>query len=324
MSEKKPPPATGDHDGGDAGARVAEPGTLYIVPTPIGHPDDISIRAINILCGVDIIAAEDTRVTGMLLVRHQIRTRLISCHEHNEAGRVEGLIRRLQSGASVALVSDAGTPCVSDPGYRLAAAAADAGIRVSPLPGPAAAVCALSASGLPSDAFAFSGFPPRKQKRRRDWLMRLAAAPETRIFYESPRRVIRFLGELLELFGDRSMAAARELTKIREEILRGRISEVRAVLAARNAVKGEFTLVVAGAGDGCAAQFPEKGNDGHPAAGDANPAARLDRSLRQALSSGTEPPSVLSRRIARTFGLSRREVYAAAVSIQKEMQPQKQ
>jgi 16S rRNA (cytidine1402-2'-O)-methyltransferase len=217
------------------------PGTLFVVATPIGNLDDITLRALRVLRDVALIAAEDTRRTAHLLARHAIRTPTTSLHAHNESRKAQPLIARMLGGDDVALVSDAGTPTVSDPGVALIRAAIEAGIRVEPIPGPNAAVAALSVSGLPSDSFTFLGFPPIRSSDRKSWLERLATAAGTAVFYEAPHRIQRTLGELIEFLGDRPIVVARELTKIHEELVRGPISEVRSRLSSG---RGEFTVVV--------------------------------------------------------------------------------
>jgi len=223
-------------------------GTLYLVPTPIGNLSDITFRAIDVLRAVSLIAAEDTRNTARLLSAFEIRTPMISCHEHNEEKCAQAIVRRIGLGEPVALVTDAGTPAISDPGFRIVNAAIEHGIPVVPLPGASAAVCALSASGLPSDAFCFLGFAPKKRHRRKDMLQKLATRPETLIFYESPRRITPFLKEVFEIMGDRKVVVAREMTKLHEEFIRGRVSKVIRELERRETVKGEITLLVAGSG----------------------------------------------------------------------------
>jgi len=219
-------------------------GTLYLVATPIGNLEDITYRAVRTLREADVIACEDTRQTRKLLDHYAIASPLVSYHEHNEAARAEELASKLQAGASVALVSDAGMPLVSDPGYRLVRAAIGAGIRVVPVPGPSALVAALAASGLPTDAFFFGGFLPPKAGQRARTLEALRDEPATLIFYEAPHRIIETLGDIENVLGERTVVVARELTKVHEEFLRGTAAEVRAALAARPSVKGEITLLV--------------------------------------------------------------------------------
>ncbi len=224
-------------------------GTLFVVATPIGNIDDISLRARTVLAQVALIAAEDTRHTGKLLARLGVQKRLLSCHEHNEAARVTQIIERLQAGDDVALVSDAGTPLLSDPGYRLVTAAVAAGIRVSPIPGCSAAIAAVSAAGLPADRILFEGFLPATESKRRTRLEALKARTETLVLYESARRMPASLRDVIAVFGpERPVVAARELTKLYETFYRGTAAEVLAQLGTdAGAGKGEYTVVIAGA-----------------------------------------------------------------------------
>ncbi len=202
------------------------PGTLYVVGTPIGNRDDITLRALNILRQVDLIAAEDTRKTRRFLESHDIKSNLISYHEHNEAERTPKLITKLKKGISIALVSNAGTPTVSDPGYQLITAALADNLNVIPIPGVSAATAALCVAGLPTNSYVFLGFPAKKKAKRRQQLNDLASEPRTLIFYESPRRILTLLGEIQEAMGDRYVVLAREMTKLHEEFLRGQLSEI--------------------------------------------------------------------------------------------------
>ena len=220
-------------------------GTLYIVSTPIGNREDITLRALRILKEVDLIAAEDTRHTGLLLRHFGIQTPLTSYFEGNESRKKEFILSKLMQGERVALVSDAGTPGISDPGFRLIQTAAENRIAVVPVPGPSAVIVALSVSGLPTDAFLFKGFLPHKSKKRRDWLKQLEGVRETLIFYESPHRLSETLNDIFEILGDREMVLTRELTKIYEEVLRGKVSEIQTQIGERK-LKGEITLVISG------------------------------------------------------------------------------
>ncbi len=228
------------------------PGILYIVATPIGNLEDITLRAIRTLKEADIIAAEDTRHTQVLLKHFAINTPLTSFHEHNERAKTAQLVTRLERGESIALVSDAGTPAISDPGYRLVVAAIGAGIRVIPIAGPSALIAALSAAGLPTDGFDFRGFLPARKQERRSKLQELRDGRYTMVFYETPHRLQESLDDVREILGDRRMVLAREVTKLHEEFLRGRISEVIDEVSRRE-IRGEMTLVIEGCSDSNAA-----------------------------------------------------------------------
>ncbi len=219
---------------------------LYIVSTPIGNLEDITLRALNILKEVDLIACEDTRTSKKLLSRYQIQKPLTSYHEHNEVEKAKELLSILQEGKSIALVTDAGTPGVSDPGFRVVKLASENGIPVFSIPGASACVAALSVSGLPTSAFTFLGFPPRQKKRLIEYLQRLKDYPETLIFYESPKRVVKTLQAMLEVLGERNASISREITKIYEETLRGSLSEIVTTFESRDNLKGEFVLVIEG------------------------------------------------------------------------------
>jgi 16S rRNA (cytidine1402-2'-O)-methyltransferase len=223
-------------------------GTLFIVATPIGNLEDLSPRARQTLADVDLIAAEDTRHTGRLLLHFGVKTRLLALHDHNEADRTATVIAELQSGKSVALVSDAGTPLISDPGYRLVQAAHEAGITVSPIPGPSALTAALSVAGLPTDRFCFEGFLPAKKKARQDVLASLASERRTLVFYESVHRVGKCLHDMIDAFGaDRSAFIGRELSKLHEQGSFATLGVLHAqVVSGEIASKGEFVIVVAG------------------------------------------------------------------------------
>jgi len=221
------------------------PGILYVVATPIGNLEDVTFRAIRVLREVAVIAAEDTRRTARLLQHYSISTPTTSLHEHNERARTPSLISRLARGESVALVSDAGTPVVSDPGAVLVAAAHSAGIRVEPVPGPSAALAAVSASGLQAEQVLFVGFPPSRAIARKRWLETLRDEPRVIVFFEAPHRIRDTLADLLAIFGDRVVAIGRELTKAYEELV---VNPISVHLEHFTEPKGEFTLVVSGAG----------------------------------------------------------------------------
>ena len=220
-------------------------GSLYIVSTPIGNREDITLRALRILKEVDLIAAEDTRHTILLLRHFGIQTPLTSYFEGNELKKKEFILSKLKQGHRVALVSDAGTPGISDPGFRLIQTAIENQIPIIPIPGPSAVIAALSVSGLPTDAFLFKGFLPHKSKKKRDLLTQLEDVRETLIFYESPHRLSETLNDIFDILGDREMVLTRELTKVYEEVIRGKVSEIQTQIGERK-LKGEITLVISG------------------------------------------------------------------------------
>jgi 16S rRNA (cytidine1402-2'-O)-methyltransferase len=265
------------------------PASLYLVATPIGNLEDITLRALRVLKEADVIACEDTRQTGKLLSHFGIDRPTVSYHEHNEAARTQELLARLEAGAQVALVSDAGTPLISDPGYRLVTAAIAAGIPVVPVPGASAVLSALAAAGLPTDAFRFCGFLPVKSTQRRKALESLRAETCTLIFYEAPHRILDTLSDIAALLGDRPVVVARELTKFYEEFLRGTAEQVRAQLAARPAVKGEITLLI---------------GKGAPVVATTS----MEEAVRELEEKGI-PRMDAIKQVARERGLSKREVY---------------
>ncbi len=270
-------------------------GNLYVVSTPIGNREDITLRALRVLRSVDMIAAEDTRHAGRLLAYHDIKANLISCHEHNEEDRTSGLISRLEQGESVALISDAGTPSVSDPGYRLVKAAIANGIMVVPVPGVSAVIAAISVAGMPTDSFTFVGFPPRKAGKRLRQLECLANETRTLVFYESPRRILSFTEEIMQVMGDRHGVLAREMTKVHEEFLRGNLSVIRRTLKARPSIKGECTLLVAGY------QKDEISME------------VIRDEIERELGRGESGLSALSKKIAGKYGLAKKTVYEEAL-----------
>jgi 16S rRNA (cytidine1402-2'-O)-methyltransferase len=279
------------------------PGTLYVVATPIGHRDDITIRALKVLAEVDLIAAEDTRKTRRFLTLHGISNRLVSYHEHNEAERTPQLIARLKSGASVALVSNAGTPTVSDPGYRLVEAAAGNNLKIIPVPGACAATAVLSVAGMPTDAFIFTGFLTKKEIKRSRQLNELASQPRTLIFYESPKRILALLNEIIGVMGDRQSVLGREITKLHEEIIRGRLSEIAERLKVRSEIKGECTLLVAGSG------------------GEKYPSWQgVKQQIRDRIEEKNHSLSAIAREIAAASGIAKNRIYAEVLKISKELE----
>ncbi|MGR6467045.1 16S rRNA (cytidine(1402)-2'-O)-methyltransferase [Rhizobium sp. PAMB 3182] len=269
-------------------ARPLEP-ALYLVATPIGNLGDITLRALETLAGADVLACEDTRVSRVLLDRFGIRGRPYAYHEHNAAEAGPKLLQALEEGRSVALVSDAGTPLVSDPGYRLALQAIEAGYRVVPIPGASAPLAALLGSGLPNDAFLFAGFLPSKDKARRDRLAELAAVPATLIFFESPHRIAATLTAASDVLGPRPAAVCRELTKTFEEFRRGSLADLAAQYEGQS-VKGEIVLVI-----------------GPPEEAAPPEAADVDNILRELAS--TLPAGKAASEAAKRTGLPRKELY---------------
>ncbi len=266
------------------------PGRLYVVSTPIGNLEDITFRAVRILKEVAWIACEDTRTTGHLLHHYGIQTRTFSYHEHNEAERAAELVERLAGGEDGAIVSDAGTPLLSDPGYRLVRAAVEANILVEAIPGPSALLTALVASGLPTDQFHFGGFLPHKQGQRTRLLQSLADEQATLVFYEAPHRILEALEDIATVLGSRHVVVARELTKLHEEILRGTAGWIRTTLAERDSVRGEFVVMIAKT-DGVV-------DDDTP----------IDEAVQLLVHAGVDRMDAM-KTVARERGLSKRDVY---------------
>lgn len=275
---------------------MASSATLYIVATPVGNLEDMTYRAVRILGEVDLIAAEDTRHSLKLLNHFNISKPLTSYFDHNQQVKGERILNALRQGKSVALISDAGTPCVSDPGFQLVRDAVDEGIRVVPIPGACAAIAALSASGLASDTFTFAGFPPSRQGKRRAFLDNLAGLPGTILLYEAPHRLEECLRDMLETLGDRRIVVARELTKIHEEFIRGTVSQVMSAISGEK-VRGEIVILVT--------------------PGETKPETTepLDEILRRLL--GEEGLSVrdAARLAAEITGVSRNEAYTEALRL---------
>lgn len=269
--------------------------TLFLVATPIGNLEDISARALRVLREVRLVAAEDTRQSGKLLSHFDIHTPLVSYHEHNKLARLERILAALEQG-NVALVSDAGTPALNDPGYELVRAVLQAGHAVSPIPGPSAPVAALTASGLPTDAFLYLGYLPRKSAERQRLLAKVAGLEYTLIFLETPHRLLESLRDLQGALGERQIAVARELTKLYEEIFRGTLEQALEHFTAQPP-RGEFTLVVSG----CPARQTHWSVE------------ELQEALRLAKQGG-EPPAQVARRLAAESGWKKSEIYALLVS----------
>ena len=275
-----------------------DPGpALYLVATPIGNLEDITLRALRVLKGVDLIACEDTRQTQKLLNHYEISTRTISYHEHNEMTKAAELVVDLESGANIALVTDAGMPGISDPGFRLIALAIRHHVPVVPIPGASAFLAALVASGLPTDSFRFSGFLPANRGERRTLLESLRSSPRTQVFYEAPHRLLEALEDVIEVLGpDRHIVVAREVTKIHEEFLRGRVSEVFARLHSRGDVKGEITLLIAKAEEFArAATTPVR--------------VSIRERLEQLMSEEKIDEKAALKKIAKEMGVSKSEAY---------------
>lgn len=276
-----------------------KPGTLYIVATPIGNLEDMTFRAVRILQAVDMIAAEDTRHTGRLLQHFQVKTPQISYHEHNSNSRIPELLEYLQYGKAIALVSDAGMPGISDPGYELIKACIDEGITVVPIPGASAVITALSGAGLPTNRFIFDGFLPAKSQQRKEYLESLQSESRTLVFYESPHRLRDTLADLETVLGsDRPIVIARELTKLYEEFWRGTIGDAIADYQQREP-QGEYTLLVAGTSSS-QPQLTE---------------TELKNELLEIMKQGISR-SQASRQLAKDTGLSRRYLYQVALAIE--------
>ncbi len=269
-------------------------GRLYVVATPIGNLADITLRALRILGEVDVVAAEDTRTTRKLLTHHGISTPLVSYHEHNENVRTPELLDRMRGGESVAVVSEAGTPSISDPGFRLVREAIEAKIPVEPIPGASAVLAAVVVSGLPSDAFVFEGFLPRRSGERRRRLEDLKDERRTLVFFEAPHRLDRSLADMADVLGDREVALCRELTKLHEEVRRSSLSKLAAAIQ-RTPVKGEIVIVVSGASE---------------TEGD------MDAAIEEVLArtAGGESVREATRSVAEERGVSRRTLYDAVLA----------
>jgi 16S rRNA (cytidine1402-2'-O)-methyltransferase len=270
-------------------------GRLFVVATPIGNLEDFTYRAVRVLKEAAVIACEDTRQSRKLLDHYSIDRPMVSYHEHNEAERSVELVSRMLAGESVALISDAGMPLVSDPGYRLVHAAVAAGVTVEPVPGPSAVMAALAASGLPTDAFRFCGFLPAKPGQRQHFLESLIVEEATLVFFEAPHRILETLEDLQAIMPDRPVVFARELTKLHEEFLRGTAAELREILVQREVIRGEITLLV---GKGLRV---------------AQTSGSLDEEVEALVKAGL-PKMDAIKAVAKKRGLSKREVYDALLS----------
>lgn len=267
---------------------------LYLVATPLGNLEDITLRALRVLKEVDLVACEDTRHTAGLLARYGITTPKESYHKFNEESRTRRFLELLREGKTMALVSDSGTPLISDPGYTLVAACRREGIPVTPIPGPSAAIAALVGSGLPADAFLFAGFLPPRSSARRSRLGELAPVPATLIFYEAPHRLLASLGDMVEVLGDRKACVVRELTKIHEEFLAGTLPELLAILAGRPRIQGEITLVIdRGEAAALPVSFPDE----------------IGRHLAEEMERSGLPRNEALKSVARQRGITRKEAY---------------
>lgn len=273
-------------------------GTLYLVATPIGNLEDITLRALRTLKEADIVACEDTRHTQKLLNHYDIRKRTVSYHEHNEEERATQLLELLKTGTNIALVTDAGTPVISDPGFRLVRVCLDANVRVVPVPGPVALICGLIVAGLPTDEFFFGGFLPSRSAARRERLAAMRALPCTLIFYEAPHRLTQTLAEARAILGDRDAAVARELTKLHEEVSRGKLSELSQRFDHETrAPRGEIVLIIGRANEADATKADR-------AASEVSIAARVT-----ALEGEGVDHKAALKRVARELGLARDEAY---------------
>ena len=275
-------------------------GTLYLVSTPIGNLEDITHRAVRLLSEVDVIACEDTRHTRKLLNHYGINTKTVSYHEHNERERAAELLKLMESGADVAIVTDAGTPGISDPGFRLTRLAVDNGVRVVPVPGASALITALVASGMPTDEFFFGGFLPARSGARRTRLNELGSVPATLVFYEAPHRIAATLKDAHEVLGEREAVVARELTKMHEEIVRGRLSELAARFNSAESARGEIVLII----DRTVIKTEVADN----------PSSMNIASLVESLESAGLDHRAALKKAARELGLSRAEAYRRLVA----------
>lgn len=281
-------------------------GILYLVGTPIGNLKDITLRALEVLKEVDLVAAEDTRVAKKLLFHFQIDKPVISYHEYSLAIREDEILQQVLSGRKVALITDAGMPGVSDPGEKILRSALQKNIEVQVIPGPSALLTALVLSGISTERFSFEGFLPREGKQRRRLLDRLKEEHRTLIFYEAPHRILETLEDIKAILGNRRVAVCRELTKRFEEVIRGRVDEVRETLSAKKEIKGEITLVVEASLD---PEQPRESID----------AESMEKELHQLILSGM-PPSAASRLMAEKYNVSKKEIYSRAIGYKERLE----
>src|SRR5208337_2902276 len=282
-------------DSAERGATISGP-ALYLVATPIGNLEDITLRALRVLKEVDLIACEDTRQTQKLLTHYGIHTRTVSYHEHNEMTKAAELVVDLEGGAKIALVTDAGMPGISDPGFRLITLAIRHHVPVVPIPGASAFLAALVASGLPTDSFRFSGFLPAKSGQRRKLLESIRDSPRTQVFYEAPHRLLETLSDVSEVLGEaRHVVVAREVTKIHEEFLRGRAREILEQLKARGDVKGEITLLIAKADEGATPSASE--------------AVSIAQRVREIMAEEEADEKAALKKVAKERGIGKSEAY---------------
>ncbi|MFA5880765.1 MAG: 16S rRNA (cytidine(1402)-2'-O)-methyltransferase [Eubacteriales bacterium] len=281
----------------------AKPGSLYLCATPIGNLEDVTLRALRIMREVSLIAAEDTRHTRKLLSRYDIHTPLTSYHEHNKREKGPKLVAQLKEGKDIALVSDAGTPGISDPGQELVLLAVEEGLTVIPVPGASAVIAALTSSGLSTGRFAFEGFLPRVRKERNKVLNQIVAEERSFVFYESPQRIMKTLQEILAFAGDRNIVVARELTKVHEEILRGQISQIIEHFRGHSP-KGEFTVVLDGRNDKTK-ELPIRSS------------SDLYKMVTGYLVQGFDKKGAI-KETARTIGISKKEVYSAVLEVENK------
>lgn len=277
-------------------------GKLFVVATPIGNMEDITLRALRVLGDVHLIAAEDTRHTGKFLKHHKIVSRLVSCHEHNEAQRSEELIEKMKAGHDIALVSNAGTPAVSDPGYRLIQKSIAENIEIVPVPGVSSAIAALCVSGLPSDAFVFIGFVSKKEGKRRKLLKEIEKESRTLIFFESPHRLLNLVEDLLLIMGERRAVLAREITKLHEEFIRGNLSQLKSRIKLKGKIKGECTLLI----------------EGNLSQREVVSEHEIQKAIMDVMDESGEKLSGAVKKIADQLSISKKKVYEQALKLKKE------